>query len=144
MPETRSGGQESEDFDAAERSLGELFSDAGGNVSRLIRLELELAKLEIARDASQIARGSVMFIGAAVMAHMVLVLASITLGLGLWALGLAAWLAFLIVTVLYVLLAGLLVFLGNRRLKKIQGLPRTGVTMARTMAVLRREHPADF
>jgi uncharacterized membrane protein YqjE len=142
MPATRSGGRESEDFNAADRSLGELVSEAGTNVSRLVRLELELAKLELARDARQVAKGSGMFVAAAVLGHMVLVMASITLGLGLWQLGLYPWVAFLIVTALYAVLAGLLVFIGSRQFKKIQGMPRTSATMADTAAVLRRERPA--
>ncbi len=141
MSENQSGGVEG--VDAAERSLGELVSEAGGNISRLVRLELELAKLELARDARQVARGSVMFVGAAVLGHMVLILGSVTLGLGLWAAGLAAWIAFLIVTGFYLLLAVILVLIGKRQLSRLQGLPLTSSTMSRTAAVLRREHPAE-
>ncbi|GAA3729400.1 hypothetical protein HDA32_000036 [Spinactinospora alkalitolerans] len=143
MPETKSGGREPVDREGAEHSLGELVSEAGGNLSQLVRLEIELAKLEIARDARQVAKGSGLFVVAAVLGHLVLVLASITIGLGLWELGLAPWLAFLIVTVFYLLVAGGLVFAGTRYLKRLKGLPRTGETMSKTMAVLRRERPAD-
>lgn len=142
MSESQSGGRE--EFDAAERSLGELVSEAGGNISRLVRLELELAKLELARDARQVARGSVMFVGAAVLAHMVLILGSVTIGLLLWAVGLAPWIAFLIVTGFYLLLAVVLLLIGKRQLSRLQGLPLTSSTMSRTAAVLRREHPAEF
>ncbi|MBB4934687.1 putative membrane protein YqjE [Lipingzhangella halophila] len=142
MSENQSGGRE--EFDAAERSLGELVSEAGGNMSRLVRLELELAKLELARDARQVAKGSVMFVGAAVLAHMVLILASVTVGLALWSAGLAPWLAFLIVTAFYLVLAVVLVLIGKRQLTRMQGLPLTSSTMSRTAAVLRREHPAEF
>ncbi|CAM3661881.1 phage holin family protein [Nocardiopsis rhodophaea] len=145
MPETRSGGQGPEAPNTDERSsLGELVSEASGNLSRLVRLELELAKLEIARDARQVAKSSALFVVAAVMGHMVLILASITVGLGLYALGLAPWLAFLIVTAFYLVIAGILIFIGQRKLQRLQGMPRTSSTMATTMAVLRREHPADL
>ncbi|TQN28714.1 putative superfamily III holin-X [Haloactinospora alba] len=143
MSATRSGGQESETPNPTERSLGQLASEASGNISRLVRLELELAKLELARDARHVAKGSGLFVVAAVLGHMVLILASVTIGLGLWALGLAPWLAFLIVTLFYVVLAAVLVFVGVRQLKRLQGLSRTSATMADTMAVLRREHPDE-
>lgn len=144
MPENRSGGQEPEELNAAERSLGELVSEASGNISRLVRLELELAKLEIARDARQVAKSSGLFVIAAVLGHMVLILASITIGLGLWALGLAPWLAFLIVTVVYLVIAVVLVLIGARYLKRLRGLPRTSETLSSTMSVLRRERSADL
>ncbi|WP_046469236.1 phage holin family protein [Allosalinactinospora lopnorensis] len=144
MPETESGGRQAEEFNAAERSLGELVSEASGNISRLVRLELELAKLELARDARQVAKGSAMLIAAAVLGHMVLILGSVTIGLALWSLGLAVWLSFLIVTVFYLLMAGLLAFIGTRSFKRLQGLPMTSSTMSTTAAVLRREHPAEI
>ncbi|MDA8370198.1 MAG: phage holin family protein [Nocardiopsaceae bacterium] len=143
MPETQPGDHGPEEFNAAEYSLGELVSEARGDVSRLVRLELELAKLELAHDASRVAKGSAMFIVAAVMGHMVLILASITLGLGLWAAGLQPVVAFLIVTLAYLLIAGLLIFIGVRQLKKRRGLPRTSQTMENTAALLRRERPVS-
>ncbi|GAB3206467.1 phage holin family protein [Marinactinospora thermotolerans] len=142
MPETQTGGQEPGDLDAAERSLGELVSDAGDNISRLVRLELELAKLEIASDARKVAKSSGLFVVAAVLGHLVLILVSITIALGLAALGLQPWLAFLIVTVFYLLVAGVLAFVGVRYLRRLQGTPRTSATMTRTMAVLRRDPSA--
>jgi hypothetical protein len=141
MTEHTSDGSGPAEPNPADRSLGELFSEATGNMSRLVRLELELAKLELAQNVRQAAKGSGMFAAAAVFGHLVLVLASVTAGLGLWALGLAPWLAFLIVTVFYLLIAGVLVFIGIRQLKKMRGLPRTGETMADTVAVLQRRHP---
>ncbi|GAA3730865.1 phage holin family protein [Salinactinospora qingdaonensis] len=143
MPETRSGGQAAGDFNAAEHSLGELVSETSGNISRLVRLEIELAKLEIAQDARKVAKSLGMFAVAAVLGHLFIILLSITIGLSLWAVGLAPWLAFLIVTVFYLFVAGLLSFIGIRHLKRLQGLPRTSATMAASMAALRRERSAE-
>lgn len=143
MPETRSGGQEPEEFDAAEHSLGELVSEASGNMSRLVRLELQLAKMELARDVQKIGIGAGMSIVAAVLAHMVLILVAITAGLGIWAAGLAPWLSFLIVTVAFLLFSALFGFLGLRQFRKRQGFPRTSATMAGTMAAFRRDRPSS-
>ncbi|MFD0773890.1 phage holin family protein [Streptomonospora algeriensis] len=143
MPATRSGGPEPEEFDAAEHSLGELVSEASGNMSRLVRLELQLAKMELARDVQKIGMGAGMSLVAAVLAHMVLILTAVTAGLGIMAAGLAPWLSFLIVTVAFLLLSGLFGFLGVRQFRKRQGFPRTGATMAGTMAALRGSRPSS-
>ncbi|GAA4919493.1 phage holin family protein [Streptomonospora salina] len=143
MPETRSGGPEPEEFDAAEHSLGELVSEASGNMSRLVRLELQLAKMELASDVQKIGMGAGMWIVAAVLAHMVLILVAVTAGLGIMAAGLAPWLSFLIVTVAFLLIAGFFLFLGLRQFRKRQGFPRTGATVAGTLAALRGSRPSS-
>ncbi|WP_255429673.1 phage holin family protein [Streptomonospora sp. PA3] len=137
MPETRSGGQEPEEFDAAEHSLGELVDEAKDGVKRLVGLELQLAKLELSRDVQKMAMGAGLAMGAAVLGHMFLILVAITIGLGIMALGLAPWLSFLIVTAAYLLLAGLIGFLGLRQFRKRQGFPRTSATIAESMALFR-------
>ncbi|WP_233515213.1 phage holin family protein [Marinitenerispora sediminis] len=142
MSETRSGGREPADGTTDDRSLRELVSDVSGDLSQLVRLEMELARLELAQEAQKVARGTGLFVGAALLGHLVLILASVTVALGLYALGLAPWLAFLIVTVVYVLLAAGLVLVGQRYFKRLQGMPRTNATMTSSMAVLRRERPA--
>lgn len=135
MPETEAGGRRIEDV---EHSLGQLVAEATGDMSRLVRLELELAKLELAHDAKQVAKGSGMLVGAAVVGHLVLILASVTIGFGLVALGLSQWLSFLIVTVFYLLIALVLALLGRRQFQKLKGLPRTNQTVSSSLAVLRR------
>ncbi|GAA1786059.1 MULTISPECIES: phage holin family protein [Streptomonospora] len=143
MPETRSGGQEPEEFDAAEHSLGELVSEARGSMTRLVRLEVQLAKLELARDVQKIGMGAGLAVVAAVLAHMFLILVAITAGLGIMAAGLAPWLSFLIVTVVFLLISGLLLFLGLRQFRKRQGFPLTGAAVASTLSVLRRDNRAS-
>ncbi|GAB3500162.1 phage holin family protein [Nocardiopsis coralliicola] len=123
--------------DAAELSVGELVSEAGGGLSRLVRLELEMAKLELAHDAKQVGKGSGLFIVAAVFLHLVLVLFSITAGFFLYEVaGLSAWLSFLIVTGFYLLLALILVAVGALILRRMRGLERFSTTMAGTVSLL--------
>lgn len=143
MPETRSGGQEPEEFDAAEHSLGELVSEASGNISQLVRLELQLAKLELARDVQKVGKGAGFTMVAAVLGHMFLILVAITAGLGIMAAGLAPWLSFLIVTVVFLLLAALFVLLGLRQFRNRQGLPRTSATIAESMSLFSRNHQSS-
>jgi len=143
VSETNTGGRESVDVGASGRSLGELTSEVTGNLSHLVSLQLELARTELAADARRVAQGTGLFVVAALIAHLILILASVTIAFALVAVGLSEWLAFLIVTLFYTVVAAVLGFLGRRAYKKIQGMPRTKETFARTRAVLRREPAAE-
>lgn len=121
-----------------DRSLGELVAMATGNVSSLIRSELELAKLELKDDAKKAAIGGGMFVVAGVIACVIVILLSISLAYGLVALGLWHWLAFLIVAILYAVFGVVLCLIGYLRMKKITGLKRTMRTTKDDLAMLRR------
>jgi uncharacterized membrane protein YqjE len=121
-----------------DKSLGELVALASSDVSRLIRSEIELAKLELKDDAKKGAIGGTLFAVAGVIACVVVILVSISIAYGLVALGIWHWLAFLIVAVAYVLLALALVSLGYLRMRKISGIKRTRKTLKDDLAVLRR------
>ncbi|GAA4982179.1 hypothetical protein HD597_009865 [Nonomuraea thailandensis] len=107
-----------------EESLGSLVAQASSHISSLIRSEIELAKAEFRFDAKRVGMAAGMFAAAAFMAHLCLILASFTIAYAL-AQVMPNWLAFLIVTVVYLLAAGLLVFVGVRRLKGLAGMKRT-------------------
>jgi uncharacterized integral membrane protein len=121
-----------------DRSLGELVAMATGNVSSLIRSELELAKLELKDDAKKAAIGGGMFVVVGVIACVIVILLSISLAYGLVALGAWHWLAFLIVAVLYAIFGAVLYLIGHLRMKKITGLKRTMRTTKGDLAMLRR------
>src|SRR5699024_9567918 len=90
----------------ADRSVSDLLSDATGNLSRLVRLELRLAKLEAKHDAVRIGKGIAEFLVAAVILHIFVILLSVTVGFGLHEIfGLPAWAALGIVTLIYLLVA---------------------------------------
>ena len=97
--------------------LGATVKSVSERASSLVRLELELAALELKRKVSSLAVG----IGLALTAAVLLVFA-LGFGLATIAAGIATavawWLALLIVTVGIVLVAGLLGFLGMRSIKK--------------------------
>ncbi|NBE95052.1 phage holin family protein [Nonomuraea sp. KC401] len=107
-----------------EESLGSLIATASDHISKLVRSEIQLAKAEFRFDAKRVGTAGGLFAAAAFMAHLCLILASFTIAyvLAQW---LPQWAAFLIVTVFYLLVAGLLVFLGIRRLKGLAGMRRT-------------------
>ena len=124
----------------SDRSIGELVSDATDNLSRIVRLEIKLAKLEAKADAVKIGKSLGEFGAAAFVLHLVLILFSVTVGLFLAeVVGWAFWLSFLTVTGFYLLVAAVLVLVAVINLKRRQGLARTALTTSRLMGILRRE-----
>jgi uncharacterized membrane protein YqjE len=121
-----------------DKSLGELVALASGNVSRLVRSEMELAKLELKGDVKKAALGGMLFGVAGVIACVVVILLSIAAAYGLIDAGIWRWAAFLIVAGAYVLLAALLCGIGYLRMRKIGGLKRTRRTTMGDLAMLRR------
>jgi uncharacterized membrane protein YqjE len=97
--------------------LGATVKSVSERASALVRLELELAALELKRKVASLAVG----IGLALTAAVLLVFA-LGFGLATIAAGIATavswWVALLIVTAGIVLVAGLLGFLGVRAIKK--------------------------
>ncbi|MGN9843719.1 phage holin family protein [Nonomuraea sp. H19] len=124
-----------------EESLGSLVAQASQHISTLVRSEIELAKAEFKFDAKRVGTAGGLFAAAAFMAHLCLILASFTIGF-LLAEWMRVWLAFLIVTVFYLLVAGLLVFIGMRRLKGLAGMKRTARSIKGLKEIARPEEPA--
>ncbi|MDH2426722.1 phage holin family protein [Sphaerisporangium sp. TRM90804] len=108
-----------------EESLGALVAEASQHISTLVRSEIELAKSELKFDAKRVGTAAGLFGVAAFMLHLCLILGSFAIAYGLVQLGMMTWLAFTIVTVFYLLVAGLLAFIGYRRLKGLTGMKRT-------------------
>ena len=105
-------------------SVGQLLGEISGDLSTLMRQEVELAKSEIRQSATRAGKGSGMLAGAAVGGHMVLLFLSIALW---WGLGNAigrGWSA-LVVAVIWAIIAGILAVMGKSQLKAVQGLPKT-------------------
>ncbi|GAA4239403.1 hypothetical protein GCM10022254_59380 [Actinomadura meridiana] len=126
-----------------DRSLGDLVALALSDVSDTIKLEMELARVELKADAKKAAVSSVMFTIAAVMGGIVVILLSISLAYGLVGLGLWRWLAFLIVAVVYVVLAIGLMLIAKRFIKKIEGAKRTRKSLKSDLSKLRRRGDSD-
>ena len=122
----------------SDQSLGDLVSQAVGDVSQLIRYELDLARLEIKADIRRIgiAGGLVGFAG--VVGAMVLVMLCWAYAYGLVALGIYPWAAFLIVAGTLIALGALAVLIGVLLVRRMSGLRRTVRTVQDDLSMLQR------
>jgi uncharacterized membrane protein YqjE len=107
-----------------EKSLGDLFSELTGDLGRLFRQEVQLAKTEAREEISQAGKGAGMLAGAGLSAWLALVMLSLTLA---WLLdkGLDRALSFLLVGLLWVVVAAVLGSIGKRRMRDAKPLPQT-------------------
>ncbi len=106
-------------------SIGSIISDISADLSKLIRQEVELAKVEVKDSATKAGKGAGLLGGAGVAGHMALLFLSIALW---WAIGSAlhslGWSA-VIVAVVWGIVAAVLASMGRTDLKTINGMPRT-------------------
>lgn len=114
---------------ARTESLGDMLSAFSGDISRLFRQEVQLAKAEAAQSARQGGRGAGMLVGAALGAVFVLLFVSLAL---MWALGsvMALGWAAVIVAVIWGVVAALLAVMGRKQLEDMKGLTQTQDTIA--------------
>ena len=117
--------------DGGNASLGNAAKEVAERASSLVRLELELAKLEVGKKASSLGLGIGLGIGAAVVGLYAIgfVFATIAAGLATF---LATWLALLIVTLFLLLLTGVLAaFAANRVQKGAPPVPEQAIAEAK-------------
>ncbi len=98
-------------------SLGGAAKEVAEHASALVRLELELAKLEIGRKVGALGLGIAFGLGAALVAVYAVGFLFATIAAAL-ATFLSTWLALLIVTLFLLLVSGLLGWLAVSRIKK--------------------------
>ena len=120
-----------------EASVGDLVSLAVRDVTRLVRCELELARLELRADGRRLFM-SVALTGTAGFAGiLVMFMLSYALAFGLITAGIWNWAAFLIVAGAYVVLGALAMLVVYILLRRITGLRKTRDTVQEDLAVLR-------
>jgi uncharacterized membrane protein YqjE len=101
-----------------DHGTGELIKDLSGQVSRLVRQEVELAKLEMTEKGKKLGVGAGMLAGAAVA--MLLMLASLTAFLIIvLALAMPWWAAALIVTAVWGAIAAVLALRGRDKVREM-------------------------
>jgi ABC-type xylose transport system permease subunit len=122
----------------AEPSIGSLVADAHASFSTLLHGEIELAKLEVKSSVKHAGTGAGMFGAAAVLLIFSLTFGLIALAEGLVALHLWRWVAYLIVFGFLVLLAGLLIFIGIRKVKRVRAPRQTIDTTKSTVSALKK------
>ena len=120
-----------------EESLGALIATASRDLSTLVRSEIELAKSELRQEMKNGAAGGAMFGAAAFLGVLAVILISIALAQGLIRAGVVAWLAYLIVALFYLLVAGVLIFVGKKKIAKLGPPERTIRTSKDTAAFLK-------
>lgn len=104
-------------------TIGRLVHDASRDISTLISKEIQLAKSELKVSVRNGGTGLGLFAGAALLGVLAVIMLSVALAYLIhWnGSGLDLHWAFLIVTAFYLLLAGLLAFVGVRKVKKVKG-----------------------
>ena len=124
----------------ADPTIGRLVSDASRDISSLITNEIKLAKSELQVSIKAGGLGIGLFAAAGFFALMSLIMLSVAIAYFInWnGKGLSLHWAFLIVFGFYLLLAGLLAFVGLRKVKKVRA-PQKAIAQAQeTKQVLKR------
>lgn len=125
--------------DGGDQSVGDLVSLALRDLTRLIRCELDLAKLELRADARRMGLAGALMGISGFAGCLVMVMLSFALAYGLITLGIWPWAAFLIVAGAWVLLAAVAMLIVARKMRRMSGLRRTRATVQDDLALLRRE-----
>jgi hypothetical protein len=101
-------------------TIGRLVADASRDISALITKEIELAKSELKVSVQAGGVGIALFAAAGFLVLLGVIFASIALGFFIHWLGLGYGVSFLLVFALYLLLAGVLAFVGVRKVKQVK------------------------
>ena len=119
-------------------TLGKLVSDASRDLSALVRGEIALAKSELKVSVKAGGVGLGLFGAAAFLAVLGIIMLSVAFAYFLHMTGLdLAW-CFLIVFVVYVLIAGLLAFIGVKKVKQVKAPERAIHQAQETKNILKR------
>jgi len=128
---------------AAEQSLGDLVSLAVKDPSKLVKWEIDLAKLELKADVKRLGLAGALLAVGAFTGCLVLVLLCFALAYGLQTLGIWSWASFLIVAGAGVLVIGAAAGIALLKMRKLSGLKRTRKTVQEDLALMHRdEEPA--
>ncbi|NPC98241.1 phage holin family protein [Nocardioides sp. zg-DK7169] len=116
----------------AEPTIGKLVSDASRDISTLVSKEIQLAKSELKVSVRAGGVGIALFAAAGFIAVLAIIMLSIAIAYLIhWnGSGLSLHWAFLIVFGFYVLLAGLLAFVGVKKVKQV-GPPSKAIEQGR-------------
>ena len=119
-------------------TIGKLVADASRDMSSLIQNEIALAKSELKVSVKNGGTGAGLFAGAAFLGLLAIVMISIAFAYFLSMTGLhLAW-CYLIVFGVYLLIAGLLAFLGIKKVNKVKAPERAIHQAQETKQLLKR------
>jgi hypothetical protein len=123
---------------AAETSLGDLVGEVSRDLSELMRKELELAKAELSESAKRAGAGAGLLGGAGYAGAMAVFFLSVALWWGLGDLIDSLGWSAVIVAVIWAIVAAILYAVGRKRLKTVQGAPKTVETVKEIPDALKR------
>jgi hypothetical protein len=119
-------------------TLGKLVADASRDVSALLRGEIALAKSELKVSVKAGGLGLGLFAAAAFLGVLAVIMLSVAIAYFLHMTGLdLAW-CFLIVFALYLLIAGVLAFVGLKKVKQVKAPERAIHQAQETKNILKR------
>ena len=116
-------------------TIGRLVSDTSRHLSTLVNKEIQLAKSELKTSLKYGGTGAGLFAGAALLGLLAIIMLSVAFAYLIhWnGSGLDLHWAFLIVFAVYLLIAGLLAWLGIKKVKQVKG-PERAVAQAKETA----------
>ena len=121
-----------------EPTIGKLVADASRDISSLVRDEITLAKSELKFSVQAGGTGIALFAAAGFISLLAIIMLSVAIAYFIHFTGLdLAW-CFLIVFGLYILLAGLLGFVGYRKVKQVRAPERAIKQAQETSQILKR------
>jgi uncharacterized membrane protein YqjE len=112
--------------DVEGRSVGELLSEVTGDLSKLMRQEVALAKVELKEEATKAGKAGGLLGGAGAVGYLVLVFLSLALMFALDAAMPIGWAA-LITAVILGIVAGILFVLGRKKFQQVNPKPEQTV-----------------
>jgi uncharacterized membrane protein YqjE len=118
-------------------SLGTLVAGITGELSTLVRSEIELAKAELRESAKRGAAGGILFAVAAGILLTVWLLLTFALVYVLMEVAdLPGWASFLIISGVYILIAAILIGIGVLQFQKARGPERAKAELQRTRQIV--------
>ena len=102
-------------------TIGKLVMDVSRDLSTLVSKEIELAKSELKVSVKAGGLGAGLFAAAGFLAVLAIIMLSVAIAYFIHWAGLGLHWSFLIVFGFYLLLAGLLVFVGVKKVKQVRG-----------------------
>ena len=125
-----------------ERSVGDLVSVAVQDLTKLVKYQVDLAKVELTADARRLGISGALLASAVFTGFLVLVMLCFALAYGLQTLGVWDWASFLIVAAVCVLLAAGTVGIVYLKVRRMSGLRKTRESVQEDLALLRRDDQA--
>lgn len=124
--------------DPRDKSLGDLFADLTRDTAKLVRQEVDLAKVEITQKATKVGKDVAMIAVGGLVAYVGLVVLVVGLGF-LLAQFMPSWVAFLIVGLVVAGIGGAVAMSGLGALKKVDPMPRQTIeTLKEDVEALKR------